>query len=252
MLHVQDIHKSFGALEVLKGVSLSAQKGDVITLIGGSGSGKSTFLRCMNLLEVPDRGSVEIDGLHVETTSKRGKTGGVSDLRTLRELRKQFGMVFQNFNLLPHMTAIGNVMDPLRAVHGVPKAEAYERALEAISQVGIEERKDYFPSQLSGGQQQRVAIARALAVDPEILLFDEPTSALDPELVSEVLRVIRKLADSGRTMVLVTHEMAFARDVSSEICFLRGGYIEHRGSPDEVFSKAAPEACQKFLHGMIT
>jgi len=246
----QNVRKRYGELEVLKGVSLAAREHDVITLIGSSGSGKSTFLRCLNLLEIPDAGELSIAG---ETIAfKRDDQGSrPANLRQVTRLRAQTGMVFQSFNLWSHMSALGNVMTPLIHVLGLPKSQARERASQYLCKVGLGERLNYYPSHLSGGQQQRCAIARALAMEPQLLLFDEPTSALDPELIGEVLAVMRALAEEGRTMIVVTHEMNFARDVSTEVLFLRDGIIEERGQPDEVFLRPQSEACRNFVRSAV-
>ena len=242
----EDIHKSFGALEVLKGVSLSARKGDVVSIIGSSGSGKSTFLRCLNLLETPDRGTISIDGEAIRfdsgTSPKRAR-----DTRQVQRLRTRLAMVFQSFNLWPHRTVLGNVIEAPVHVLKEPRAEAIERAGEILRRVGLYEKRDTYPAFLSGGQQQRAAIARALAMRPDAILFDEPTSALDPELVGEVLKVIRDLAEEGRTMIIVTHEMGFARDVSSHVMFLHRGVVEEEGSPRKVFLEPSSERCRAFV-----
>src|ERR671911_2847101 len=221
-LLVSDLHKSFGSLEVLKGVSLSALNGDVITMIGSSGSGKSTLLRCINLLEVPDSGEVHVGGELIRMNATR-HGARPADRRQVDRIRTRLGMVFQSFNLWSHMTVLENVIEAPVHVLKKPKTEAIERAEALLAKVGIAEKREHYPAHLSGGQQQRAAIARALAMEPQLMLFDEPTSALDPELVGEVLRVIRDLAEEGRTMLLVTHEMAFARDVSSHVMFLHRG-----------------------------
>ena len=239
------MRKSFGSLEVLKGVSVSASKGDIVTLIGSSGSGKSTLIRCINFLEEPNAGEVVLDGVVFPARGRAPRTRKQNaDLITLR---RKVGMVFQSFNLWPHRSAIGNVMEGPLQVLGVSKAEARDRALNYLEKVGLGDRLDHYPSQLSGGQQQRVAIARALAMEPEILLFDEPTSALDPELVGEVLRVMQALASEGRTMIIVTHEMQFALDVSTEVVFLSRGTIEERGTATEVFNAPKSDALASFL-----
>ncbi len=245
-LVVDDLHKSFGPLEVLKGVSLTARDGDVIAMIGSSGSGKSTFLRCINLLEVPDSGTITLRGETIRMVE--GRHGGrPEDRRQVDRLRTRLGMVFQQFNLWSHMTVLENVIEAPVHVLKRPKAEAVESALALLDKVGIADKRDHYPSHLSGGQQQRAAIARALAMEPEVMLFDEPTSALDPELVGEVLRVIRQLAEEGRTMIIVTHEMSFARDVASEVLFLHQGRIEEQGPPSRVFENPASERCRQFL-----
>jgi ABC-type histidine transport system ATPase subunit len=247
MLVAKDIHKSFGSLEVLKGMSVSAKQGDVISIIGSSGSGKSTFLRCINFLETPDQGLVFLDGEEViiRKDSKGRPTG--ADPAQIQRLRSQLGMVFQSFNLWSHMTVLQNVMEgPVHVLKKSPE-EAKASAMAYLEKVGIAEKVDSYPSQLSGGQQQRVAIARALAMEPKVLLFDEPTSALDPELVGEVLKVMRQLADEGRTMIVVTHEMGFAREVSSTVMFLHQGLVEEIGTPKEVFENPKSERCRAFL-----
>ncbi|MDR3514790.1 MAG: ABC transporter ATP-binding protein [Azospirillaceae bacterium] len=244
---VEGMHKRYGELEVLKGVSLVAHEGDVISMIGSSGSGKSTFLRCINLLEIPDEGRVEINGETIRMKTGRGGKVEPEDRRQVDRIRTRLGMVFQNFNLWTHMSVLENVMEAPVHVLGIPKAEARDRALALLDKVGVHDKSDSYPSQLSGGQQQRVAIARALAMEPKVMLFDEPTSALDPELVGEVLRVIRQLADEGRTMVIVTHEMGFARDVSSSVIFLHQGRIEEQGPPSQLFGAPRSERCRQFL-----
>ncbi len=245
-LSLTDIHKRYGAFEVLKGVSLQAHAGDVIVLVGSSGSGKSTLLRCCNLLEIPEEGEVEIVGEAVKFAQKRkGRTP--ADAHQLQRLRAKLGFVFQSFNLWAHMTVLENVIEAPVHVKGLSRAEAVEKARDLLAKVGVVGKEQNYPSQLSGGQQQRVAIARALAMDPEAMLFDEPTSALDPELVGEVLKVIRDLAAEGRTMLMVTHEMNFAREVASEIVFLHQGVIEEQGSPEEVFKRTRSERLQQFL-----
>ncbi|RDE09124.1 ABC transporter ATP-binding protein [Pelagibacterium lacus] len=246
ILELTDLHKSFGELEVLKGVSISARPGDVVTLIGSSGSGKSTLLRCINMLEVPTRGNVTIDGETV-ALSAEGFGRHPTDADQLRRIRSELGMVFQSFNLWSHMTILENVMEaPLRVQKRNP-AEIRTQALELLEKVGISAKADAFPAQLSGGQQQRAAIARALCINPKIMLFDEPTSALDPELEVEVLRVIKMLADEGRTMILVTHDMKFAREVSDKVVFLHLGKIEEEGTVDEVFGATKSDRLRQFL-----
>lgn len=246
-LVVEDVHKSFGPVEVLRGVSVTANQGDVISMLGSSGSGKSTFLRCINLLETPNSGKVTVNGETIAMTTDRAGDPVPADRRQVERLRAKLAMVFQSFNLWSHMTVLENVIEAPVHVLGVPKAEAIERAEKLLNKVGIYERKEYYPAHLSGGQQQRAAIARALAMEPDVMLFDEPTSALDPELVGEVLRVMRDLADEGRTMLVVTHEMGFARDVSSEVIFLHQGRIEENGPPDEIFGGAKSERFKTFL-----
>ena len=242
-----DIHKSFGSNAVLKGVSVSAQAGDVISMIGSSGSGKSTFLRCLNLLEVPNQGRIIVDGDELTFAADKHGARRAADSAQLQRLRSKLSMVFQHFNLWGHMTALENVIEaPIHALK-ISKAEAMERAEKYLQQVGVYHRKDAYPAHLSGGEQQRVAIARALAMEPKVMLFDEPTSALDPELVGEVLRVMRSVAETGRTMVVVTHEMGFAREVSNRIVFLHQGQIEEQGAPSEVLSRPQSQRLQAFL-----
>ncbi|MEF1337092.1 ATP-binding cassette domain-containing protein, partial [Vibrio rotiferianus] len=216
-LDIKDLHKTFGQNEVLKGISLAAHKGDVISIIGSSGSGKSTFLRCINLLETPTAGEIWVNGELIQMKNNRAGESVPANEKQVQRIRSRLAMVFQGFNLWSHLTVLENVIEAPVHVLGVPKAQAIENAELLLKKVGLYERKDYYPGHLSGGQQQRAAIARALAVDPEVMLFDEPTSALDPELVGEVLGVMRDLADEGRTMLVVTHEMAFARDVSNHV-----------------------------------
>lgn len=246
-LEVDDLHKRFGPVEVLKGVSLSARQGDVIALIGSSGSGKSTFLRCINLLEIPDAGVVRVAGEEIRMTAGRGGSQRPADRKQVERLRARLAMVFQGFNLWSHMTVLENVVEAPIQVLGLTKAEARDRAEALLHKVGIWQRRDYYPAHLSGGQQQRAAIARALAMEPAVMLFDEPTSALDPELVGEVLKVMRDLADEGRTMLVVTHEMGFARDVCSEVMFLHEGRVEERGPPHRVFAEQASDRFRRFL-----
>ncbi|WEX88190.1 ABC transporter ATP-binding protein [Sinorhizobium garamanticum] len=244
---VTDLHKRFGPLEVLKGVSLTARQGDVIAIIGGSGSGKSTFLRCINMLELPSAGRVSVHG--EEIRMKSDGHGGLmpADRKQVQRIRTQLGMVFQNFNLWQHMTILQNVIEVPVHVLGKSKAEAIETAETLLRRVGLYEKRDAYPAFLSGGQQQRAAIARALAIQPLVMLFDEPTSALDPELVGEVLSVIGDLAREKRTMILVTHEMKFARDVANHIVFLHNGVIEEQGSPEAIFGAPRSERLKKFI-----
>lgn len=246
-LAVEDIHKRFGELEVLKGISLTANNGDMISIIGSSGSGKSTFLRCINLLETPDEGRVTLAGETLEMTRNRHGEAVPADRRQVDRFRTRLGMVFQSFNLWTHMTVVQNVMEAPLHVQKRPKGEVSELAMHFLEKVGIADKADQYPEQLSGGQQQRAAIARALAMEPEVLLFDEPTSALDPELVGEVLRVMRQLAEEGRTMLVVTHEMGFARELSSQVIFLHQGRIEEQGRPSRVFEHPESERCRQFL-----
>jgi ABC-type histidine transport system ATPase subunit len=250
-LVIEDLHKSFGDLEVLKGISMTAQDGDVIAMIGSSGSGKSTLLRCINLLETPDSGRVYVSGELIRMRPTRGGHAVPEDRHQVDRIRSRLGMVFQSFNLWSHMTVLENVIEAPVHVLGVPKPEAIERAKAILEKVGIAEKLNHYPAHLSGGQQQRAAIARALAMGPKLMLFDEPTSALDPELVGEVLRVIRQLAEEGRTMLLVTHEMGFAREVANEIIFLHQGRIEEQGPPAQVFGNPKSERCRQFLAGHL-
>jgi octopine/nopaline transport system ATP-binding protein len=242
-----ELHKSFGALEVLKGVSLQALEGEVVSILGASGSGKSTLLRCINLLEVPDAGDVVVAGEKVLLRKGRHGRTEAADRRQVDRLRSRIGMVFQSFNLWSHMTILENVIEAPVHVQKRPKAECIGEAEALLAKVGIAEKRDQYPAYLSGGQQQRAAIARALAMRPALMLFDEPTSALDPELVGEVLRVMRGLAEEGRTMLVVTHEMGFAREVSSKVVFLHEGTIEAEGPPGEVFSATGSARLQRFL-----
>lgn len=245
------IHKSFGNNIVLRGVSVQAHKGDVISMIGSSGSGKSTFLRCLNLLEQPNAGRIVLDG--EELALVLDKTGAlkVSSQYQLQRLRRNVSMVFQHFNLWAHMTALENVMEAPTHVLKLDRLQALERANAYLQQVGVYHRKDAYPAHLSGGEQQRVAIARALAMEPKVMLFDEPTSALDPELVGEVLRVMRSVAQEGRTMIVVTHEMGFAREVSNHVVFLHQGQIEEQGNPNEILAQPSTPRLQAFLSNSI-
>ncbi len=242
-IRVVDLHKSFGNLEVLKGVSLTASKGDVVTLIGGSGSGKSTCLRCINFLENPTSGRIVIGGEEIAIRAD----GTPASRKQIERIRSRLGMVFQAFNLWTHRTLLENVTEVPIHVLGVPKDEAHDRAMALLERVGLAGKADTYPSFLSGGQQQRAAIARALAIDPSVMLFDEPTSALDPELVGEVLSVIRDLAAEGRTMLLVTHEMKFAREVSNHVIYLSEGRIEEEGPPEQVFGTPQSDRLKQFL-----
>jgi polar amino acid transport system ATP-binding protein len=249
-IRVEDLHKRFGPLEVLRGVSLAAKEGDVLSIIGASGSGKSTLLRCVNLLELPSQGRIVVSGEEVRL--KPGRDGNLApvDHRQVERVRSRLGMVFQSFNLWQHMTVLQNVIEAPVHVLKVRKHDAIEKAEALLNRVGLYEKKDQYPAFLSGGQQQRAAIARALAVDPQVMLFDEPTSALDPELVGEVLKVIRSLAEEGRTMLLVTHEMAFAREVSDHVMFLHRGLVEEEGPPSRVFGTPRSERCRQFVNAM--
>jgi ABC-type histidine transport system ATPase subunit len=239
---VRDLHKRFGALEVLKGVSVAANDGDVISIIGASGSGKSTLLRCVTMLEVPDSGEIRVAGEFIKLGS-----GAKPDRRQVDRMRTRLGMVFQSFNLWTHMTVLQNVMEAPVHVQKRSAKECEEEAIALLEKVGIADKRDQYPVHLSGGQQQRAAIARALAMRPQVLLFDEPTSALDPELVGEVLRVIRQLAQEGRTMLIVTHELRFAREVSNRTIFLHEGRVEEEGPPDQVLVSPRSERCGQFI-----
>ena len=244
---VAGLSKCFGPLEDLRGISLSAYDGDVIAIIGSSGSGKSTLLRCINMLEVPDGGSVAIAGEEIRLKPRRGGGREPADQAQIDRLRQKLGMVFQSFNLWSHLTVLENVIEAPIHVQKRPKAEAAQEGLAILEKVGLSDKRNHYPSQISGGQQQRAAIARALAVKPQVMLFDEPTSALDPELVGEVLRVIRTLAEEGRTMMLVTHEMGFAREVASRVVFLHQGKVEEDGPPAQVFGAPRSERCRQFI-----
>lgn len=250
-LQAEGIHKRYGQQQVLKGVSLMAKAGDVISLIGSSGSGKSTLLRCINLLEKPQQGRIVVAGEELLLQTDRHGDLQAKDPKQLQRLRTRLAMVFQHFNLWAHKTVLQNIIEVPVQVLGIPKEEAIVRARNYLHLVGLEKHEDAWPNHLSGGQQQRVAIARALAVEPEVMLFDEPTSALDPELVGEVLRVMQVLAQEGRTMVVVTHEMGFAREVSNHIVFLHQGLIEEQGHPREVLTNPKSERLAKFLSGSL-
>lgn len=239
MIKLQNIHKSFGKNEVLKGINLHVEKGEVVVIIGPSGSGKSTVLRCMNYLEVPTSGDVLVDGLNL------------NDKNNLNRIRTEVGMVFQRFNLFPHMTVMDNLTLAQRKVRKIPKAEAEATGLALLKRVGLADKADAYPESLSGGQQQRVAIARALAMKPEVMLFDEPTSALDPEMVHEVLDVMKNLAREGMTMVVVTHEMGFAKEVATRVLFVDDGQILEEGTPSEIFDHPKHERTQSFLSKIL-
>ncbi len=245
-IRIEGLHKSFGTLEVLKGVNLTAHQGDVVAIIGGSGSGKSTMLRCINFLETPTSGRIVIGGQEVALRPD----GQPANRKQIEHLRQSLGMVFQQFNLWSHKTVLENLIEVPVHVLGVPKAQAIERARALLDRVGLAEKADVYPAFMSGGQQQRAAIARALAIEPRAMLFDEPTSALDPELVGEVLGVIRDLAAEGRTMILVTHEMKFAREVASHVIYLHNGVIEEEGPPDALFGSPKSERLQQFLQSV--
>ncbi len=240
MIYVDKLYKNFGKLEVLKGVSQHIERGEKLAVIGPSGSGKSTFLRCLNMLETPDSGTITIDGDEI--------TNPNSDIN---KIRQRMGMVFQQFNLFPHMTVMKNITMAPMLLKGFSKEEADEKAAELLKRVGLLDKADSYPAQLSGGQKQRIAIARALAMEPEIMLFDEPTSALDPEMVGEVLEVMTDLAKEGMTMVVVTHEMGFAREVSDKIIFMDDGVITEQGTPEEIFSNPKNERTKSFLNKVL-
>lgn len=243
MIRMSDLVKRFGDVEVLRGINFVVQPGEAVVVIGSSGSGKTTLLRCINLLETPTSGTLEIGHQHMSFAP-----GQRLNPRDVIAMRRQTGMVFQNYNLFPHMTAVQNVMEGQVTVLGRSKSDARDRAIHLLEKVGLSSRVEAYPHQLSGGQQQRVAIARAMAMDPSVLLFDEPTSALDPELVGEVLKVMKELAADGMTMVVVTHEMGFARDVADRVVFLNQGVIELEGTPKEVFETADNERIRQFLN----
>ncbi|MGK9339795.1 ATP-binding cassette domain-containing protein [Sinorhizobium meliloti] len=246
-ISVRDLYKSFGPVEVLKGISIDAREGEVISILGSSGSGKSTLLRCINMLEVPDSGSIAIAGETIRLKTAVGGKSRPADQRQVDRIRSELGMVFQSFNLWSHKTVLANVIEAPVYVLKRPRKEAIEEAEALLAKVGIADKRNHYPAHLSGGQQQRAAIARALAMRPKAMLFDEPTSALDPELVGEVLRVMRGLAEEGRTMLVVTHEMGFARDVSSRVVFLHKGAIEDEGAPHEVFTNSRSERFRQFI-----
>ncbi|MBE8472556.1 amino acid ABC transporter ATP-binding protein [Streptomyces sp. 3R004] len=250
MVKSEGVHKSFGPVEVLKGIDLEVKQGEVFCLIGPSGSGKSTFLRCINHLEKINAGRLYVDGQLVGYRQKGDKLYELKDSEVALQ-RRDIGMVFQRFNLFPHMTALENVMEAPIQVKGVSRSQARERAGDLLERVGLADKAKNYPSQLSGGQQQRVAIARALAMDPKLMLFDEPTSALDPELVGDVLDVMRDLAESGMTMVVVTHEMGFAREVGDSLVFMDGGVVVESGNPREVLSNPQHERTQAFLSKVL-
>lgn len=239
MLKLSDIHKSFDKTEVLKGISLNVEKGSVTAIIGPSGAGKTTLLRCINFLEKADSGTLDFDDIHVDLKKVSKKT--------MLEIRRKTAFVFQNYNLFGNMTALENVMEGLVTARKVPKSEAKDRAMRALEKVGLKDRADFYPSSLSGGQQQRVGIARAIAVNPDVILFDEPTSALDPELTGEVLNVIKQLAAEGTTMIIVTHEMSFARDTASRVIFMDKGVIVEEGTPSQIFTSPDEPRTRQFL-----
>ena len=247
VLELKQLEKNFGENRVLKGINLSANKGDVISIIGSSGSGKSTMLRCINFLETPDNGSINVCGETIDCSEVDLSNPDKKLENQIINVRKKLGMVFQSFNLWSHMNILDNITEAPVHVLGKDKEDAEQEAMKLLEQVGIKDKAYDYPVHLSGGQQQRAAIARALAISPEILLFDEPTSSLDPELVDEVLSVMRKLAEEGKTMLVVTHEMEFARKVSNKVIFLHNGLIEEEGHPDTVFTNPQSERCRNFL-----
>ncbi|MBX8782580.1 ATP-binding cassette domain-containing protein [Pseudochrobactrum algeriensis] len=246
-LKVENLRKNFGQVEVLKGISLEAREGEVISILGSSGSGKSTLLRCINLLETPTSGTVTISGETIKMAQNSKGESYPTDKKQVSRIRSELGMVFQSFNLWSHKTILENVIEAPIYVQGRNRAEVIEEAEALLAKVGIADKRNYYPSHMSGGQQQRAAIARALAMKPKVMLFDEPTSALDPELVGEVLRVMRGLAEEGRTMLVVTHEMGFARDVSNRVIFVHQGQVEEDGAPSEVFTNSKSERFRKFI-----
>jgi polar amino acid transport system ATP-binding protein len=250
MVKAQEVCKSFGALKVLKGITLEVGKGEVLCMVGPSGSGKSTFLRCINHLEQVNAGRLYVDGELIGYREAGSKLHEISP-RDAAKQRREIGMVFQHFNLFPHRTVLGNIMEAPMKVKGVKKDAALTRAKDLLKQVGMSDKADAYPAQLSGGQQQRVAIARALAMSPKLMLFDEPTSALDPELVGEVLAVMKKLADEGMTMVVVTHEMGFAREVADQLVFMDGGVVVESGPPREVLANPKHERTKEFLSKVL-
>ncbi|KOP79981.1 amino acid ABC transporter ATP-binding protein [Cytobacillus solani] len=240
MISIKGLHKRFDQLEVLKGIDLEVEKGKVVVVIGPSGSGKTTLLRCLNILETPTSGSIEIEDQTLDFSSSVSK-------KAIPPFRRLTGMVFQSYNLFPHMTALENVMEGPITVKKESKEAVRKKAEQLLSKVGLGDKLDYYPFQLSGGQQQRVGIARALAMEPKVMLFDEPTSALDPELVGEVLKVMKDLANEGMTMIVVTHEMRFAREAADEVIFMDGGFIVERGKPEDMFTSPKEERTKQFL-----
>ncbi|CAH0541954.1 amino acid ABC transporter ATP-binding protein [Vibrio marisflavi] len=244
MIEIKDIHKSFGDSEVLKGIDLSIKKGEIVVIIGSSGTGKSTLLRCINFLENANQGSISIDGLTVDTQKHSGSE--------VRALRKKTGFVFQNYALFAHMTAKQNIAEGLITVRGWKKQQAYDRAIEILKDIGLGDKADSYPISLSGGQQQRVGIGRAMALSPELLLFDEPTSALDPEWVGEVLALMKELAKDHQTMLVVTHEMQFAKEVADRVIFMADGNIVEQGHPQDIFSNPQDDRLKRFLRKVGT
>lgn len=246
MLEVRNLSKSFGQLDVLRDISFSVEKGQVVAIIGPSGSGKSTLLRCINQLEKASGGSIRVCGMDMLEKNDKGKTVYASS-KTLRDIRLKIGLVFQNFNLFPHMNVLKNITEAPVCVLKQDKSSAEKRAMELLGKMGLSDKARAYPCELSGGQQQRVSIARALALNPEMLFFDEPTSALDPELTGEILKVIKELAADGMTMVIVTHEMAFARDVADHVIFMERGVISEEGTPEQLFGSDANDRTKQFL-----
>jgi polar amino acid transport system ATP-binding protein len=251
VVKVEDLHKSFGGLEVLKGIDLEVDRGEVVCIIGPSGSGKSTLLRCVNLLEIPNRGRIYLEGHLIGVRELFGGRLVKAPEQEINRARSEIGMVFQHFNLWPHKTVLGNLIEAPIRVRGLPRAEAVQVAERFLRKVGLMDKINAYPATLSGGQQQRVAIARALCMQPKVMLFDEVTSALDPELVKEVLDVMKQLAAEGMTMLVVTHEMGFAREVASRVVFMDGGVVVEEASPDQLFSKPANERTQRFLAAIL-
>ncbi|MBI0577613.1 amino acid ABC transporter ATP-binding protein [Neobacillus cucumis] len=241
MISIKGLYKQFDQLEVLKGIDLEVEKGKVVVIIGPSGSGKTTMLRCLNVLETPTKGVISIEGQSLDFSKPVSK-------KNIASFRRLTGMVFQNYNLFPHKTAVENVMEGPIIVKGESKDSARKKAVSLLEKVGLGDKIDYYPAQLSGGQQQRVGIARALAMEPEVMLFDEPTSALDPELVGEVLKVMKDLAQEGMTMIVVTHEMRFAREAADEVIFMDQGVVVERNKPEEIFTNPKEERTRKFLN----
>lgn len=250
MISAKDIHKAFGGNEVLRGVSLELLRGEVVAVIGPSGSGKSTFLRCLNHLETIDRGSIQIEGEVLAQNDASGKAQYVPEAQT-RQIGRKMGMVFQSFNLFPHLTVLENLIEAPMLVKKMKREEIVPKAESLLAKVGLSAKRDAYPNRLSGGQKQRVAIARALCMDPDIMLFDEPTSALDPELTGEVLRTMRELADEHMTMLVVTHEMGFAREVANRVIFMDGGHIVEQGPSAAFFANPQHERTKAFLHNML-
>lgn len=246
-IHIEDLHKKFGQLHVLKGVSLSARDGDVVAIIGGSGSGKSTLLRCINCLENPTSGIIRVNGEEIKLKADSHGHTVPADRRQIERIRSKLGMVFQNFNLWSHMTLLENVIEVPVHVLGIKRDAAVATAEALLDRVGLADKRDVYPAFMSGGQQQRGAIARALAIQPRVMLFDEPTSALDPELVGEVLKVIGDLAEEGRTMILVTHEMKFAREVATHVVYLYNGLVEEEGPPEQIFGAPKSDRLKQFI-----